>query len=236
MTPGRNLCVSIGQLLLFLAFFAVVQEVAAKSTETVMSTWQLGAPDAFGILPILVGLLMAAILCNGPVGRAKLVLAAVVAVGLGALTWSLGAAANIYLVLSLVWVLVQGRMAFAWVRREQREQQEDDTDLSVRGVVTLREAARSAGAGNKAIRLGRMKAAGLPVPDGLAITDHALERARQNGKLMDADRQKIQKLHRRLRADRVAVRSSGLKEDGGDKSYAGVYESVLDASCLQQLS
>ncbi|MHC4512612.1 MAG: PEP/pyruvate-binding domain-containing protein, partial [Planctomycetota bacterium] len=226
LTPGRNLGVSIGQLLLFLVFFAVVREAATDSTETFLG-WQLGAPDGLGILPILVGVLMGAIMCNGQISRGKIVFACLLGLGLALLTWGLSVAANLYLVCSLLWVLVQCRLARHHVHgRKQRQ----EADLSSRGVVTLREAAHAAGAGNKAIRLGLMKAAGLPVPDGFAITDHALDRAHRQGALAASDRVRIARMHRRLRAERVAVRSSGLNEDGGDKSYAGVFESVLDVT------
>lgn len=226
LTPGRNLCVSIAQLLLFLAFFGVVRGAAAGSTETCLG-WQLGAPDGIGILPVLVGLLMGAIACNGPVSRRKLAFAGLLGLGLALLTWGLSVGANLYLVCSLLWVCVQCRLARRYVCGRKRQQQ---ADLSERGVVTLREAAYAAGAGNKAIRLGLMREAGLPVPDGFAITNRALERAHRTGALTASDRALITRMHRRLRAARVAVRSSGLNEDGGDKSYAGVFESVLDVT------
>lgn len=225
MSPIRNLVVSIGQLLLFLAFFAVIQAAAVGSTETFLGLWTLGVADALFILPIAVGILMAAIVLNGAITKKKLVLATILMIGLSALTWALPAAANLYLVTSLIWVVIQNRLArFVASRSRQRTAE----DLKEEGVVTFREAARAAGAGNKAIRLGAMLEVGLPVPNGFSLTDKALQQASRDGRLSNADRRRISRLHRALNTDRVAVRSSGLKEDGGKNSYAGVFESVLN--------
>ena len=54
-------------------------------------------------------------------------------------------------------------------------------ELAHEGVVTFMDAARAPNAGNKAIRLGAMLEAGLPVPNGFSLTDVALQRAGHEG-------------------------------------------------------
>jgi rhodanese-related sulfurtransferase/membrane protein insertase Oxa1/YidC/SpoIIIJ/phosphohistidine swiveling domain-containing protein len=227
LTPLRNLLVSVGQLVLFLAFFSVVADAAVGSTESLLGLWVLGLPDAFGTLPILIGALMAAIVCTGVISRRKIVLAIVLATLFIALTWQLLAAVNLYLVASLAWVVVQGRIAqrLAGMPSANRKM---DASLATKGVVGLADAPQVASTGNKAIRLGQMLQAGLPVPDGFALTDKALQFTDKAGCFAEIDRQSIYQQHRRLGSIHVAVRSSGLKEDGGEKSYAGVFESVLE--------
>lgn len=227
LTPGRNLAVSLVQIVLFLAFFAVVQNVATGSQVPFLWIPELGSPDPLKVLPALVGVLMAAIVLSAPLSATRVAVAVAVGIGLTALTWNIVAAGNLYLVTSLSWIVVQGLLARLRVTRctEARVARKVDPN---RHVVTLAEAADVPGAGNKAIRLGRMKQAGLPVPDGFAITDRALERGRAQGGLSRRDRLDVRRAFGRLGADCVAVRSSGLNEDGGQKSYAGVFDSVLN--------
>lgn len=76
--------------------------------------------------------------------------------------------------------------------------------------------------GRKAAVLGELLGAGFTVPAGFAITVDAhlappTDLAEQVGRAL-AD----------LPSGAVAVRSSGIDEDGADRSYAGQYESVLN--------
>jgi rifampicin phosphotransferase len=85
--------------------------------------------------------------------------------------------------------------------------------------VRLADAARI---GNKAAMLGELIAAGVRVPDGVVLDAEAAT-------LAAADREAL--LHAAATAlggDRFAVRSSGVAEDGLDRSFAGLYETVLN--------
>jgi rifampicin phosphotransferase len=90
------------------------------------------------------------------------------------------------------------------------------------GVVELADVDGLSNKGNKAYRLARMRAAGMPVPDGLLITPDGLAAS------ADARRQRLDWMWRRLGGVRLAVRSSAMAEDGSNHSFAGVFESVLN--------
>ena len=78
--------------------------------------------------------------------------------------------------------------------------------------------------GGKAASLGELLAAGVRVPDGVVVTAAA--------GAMDADERRwllgAESLD--LGAGPFAVRSSGISEDGIERSYAGMYESVLNVA------
>jgi rifampicin phosphotransferase len=94
------------------------------------------------------------------------------------------------------------------------------------GVVPLDDPDGLAGHGNKAHRLGQMRAAGLPVPDGLLLTPAFLTTFAASA--LGQREPRLDKLWRRLASDRLAVRSSAVGEDNAAQSFAGVFESVLD--------
>jgi phosphohistidine swiveling domain-containing protein len=152
------------------------------------------------------------------------------------LTAELRAAVNLYLVINLSALLVQGIALRLLPISPQCRGTGRETTLSGStgpSVIPLKDAHRIAGTGNKAHRLAQMLKAGLPVPDGFVITDKVLWRGDSQDtserlNLTPAERRRIARLWRKLRVDRVAVRSSGLNEDSPDRSYAGVFESVLN--------
>jgi rifampicin phosphotransferase len=76
--------------------------------------------------------------------------------------------------------------------------------------------------GGKAANLGELIANGVRVPDGVVL---GLDAAT----LPDAERSRLlTAAASALGADRFAVRSSGATEDGLDRSFAGLFETVLD--------
>ena len=78
--------------------------------------------------------------------------------------------------------------------------------------------------GGKAASLGELLAAGVRVPDGVVLTAAASE-------MTSADRRSLLLgTAPDLGAGPFAVRSSGIAEDGSERSYAGLYDSVLDVS------
>lgn len=82
--------------------------------------------------------------------------------------------------------------------------------------------ADAAEVGGKAASLGELIAAGVRVPDGVVLTVGASD--------MTADdrRSLLRASAGDLGMGPFAVRSSGIAEDGAERSYAGIYESVLD--------
>ncbi|HYM53656.1 MAG TPA: PEP/pyruvate-binding domain-containing protein [Candidatus Dormibacteraeota bacterium] len=78
--------------------------------------------------------------------------------------------------------------------------------------------------GGKAASLGELLGAGVRVPDGVVLTAGAAD-------LTAADRRSLLFVGAgNLGIGPFAVRSSGIAEDGAERSYAGIYESVLDVS------
>lgn len=79
--------------------------------------------------------------------------------------------------------------------------------------------------GAKAARLGWLRRRGFPVPDGFVISTEAQRLAPDAREVVTAA---IREALSALRAESVAVRSSGIAEDRDDASWAGQYESILD--------
>ncbi|HUP99251.1 MAG TPA: PEP/pyruvate-binding domain-containing protein [Aeromicrobium sp.] len=78
--------------------------------------------------------------------------------------------------------------------------------------------------GGKAVQLGAALRAGLPVPDGFALSWDAVETiAREGGAAVDVG-------PGHLWPDPCAVRSSAVGEDSADASFAGTHLSVLGVS------
>lgn len=72
--------------------------------------------------------------------------------------------------------------------------------------------------GGKGLSLGRMAAAGLPVPDGFLLTTEAYRNRSRDG---------LAEAYRKLGGGLVAVRSSATAEDSADASFAGQQETIL---------
>jgi pyruvate,water dikinase len=82
--------------------------------------------------------------------------------------------------------------------------------------------------GGKGLSLGRMAAAGLPVPPGFCVTTAAHRRLRGRTPHDDpALAATLADAYRRLGGGAVAVRSSATAEDGDAASFAGQQETVL---------
>jgi pyruvate,water dikinase len=76
--------------------------------------------------------------------------------------------------------------------------------------------------GGKAANLGELLAAGVRVPDGVVLTAGAADMS------ADERRSVLNEALPDLGAGPFAVRSSGISEDGSERSFAGMYESVLN--------
>ena len=79
--------------------------------------------------------------------------------------------------------------------------------------------------GTKALNLAILKKAGLPVPDGLLITN----------KLGEGDWGLVEGFIKKSSSMKFAVRSSGLGEDGVEHSFAGQFDSFLGCKDLNDV-
>jgi rifampicin phosphotransferase len=84
-------------------------------------------------------------------------------------------------------------------------------------------------AGRKAATLARLAGAGFPVPPGVVVPAAVMERATSgDGEVPGEVATALLDAVRAWGDVPLAVRSSGLEEDGSDASYAGLFTSVLD--------
>jgi phosphoenolpyruvate synthase/pyruvate phosphate dikinase/rhodanese-related sulfurtransferase len=240
LTPLRNFLGSFVQITLFLVFFAAVHRTAKGSTDGLGWIASLGEPDPLAVLPLVLGGLVFLHLELGASKRSAVrSLGRIAASGLlVAITVPLAAALSLYLVVNVLFMALQSRVV-AW--KLTRRATATPPVLAPRGIVPLRLAHRVPGTGNKAARLGRMLDAGLPVPDGFVVTQCVLGRSAAGSAgaggmpvlrggsvdLTRSERREVDRHWRRLGAPEVAVRSSGVNEDGAAKSYAGVFETIL---------
>src|SRR6185436_5573303 len=224
ITPVRNLLA-----LAFLPVMAVallaVQELAAQTDGAFLWTAGLAYRDLWFVLPLVFGVLITLYVdlafATSAKGRA---LIWIVTLPLMTATGTLfSAGADIYLIVSAALLLVQrlwvnGQFEQLWQawRRSQTPE----------GIIAFEDVSRLENCGNKTYRLARMRAAGMPVPDGVVLTPAFLARLA----VMSAAtrRQELAWIWRRLGSIKLAVRSSGAGEDGTSHSFAGVFESVID--------
>ncbi len=235
LTPMRNMVASLLQIGLFLVLFRVVQKASGSHPQSFLWIANLGEPDPLHLLPVTVALALFGYLWFSVPhsGTARRMGYAVFAAAIGALAWRLNAAVNLYLLVGIAVISLQSVLARRRFRNELVGHDEPRFPAPSRedpGIVPLAEAHHYAGSGNKAIRLGQMMAMGLPVPDGFVICDRVLSRPGEGLILTEDERERIKTLWGRLRCDQVAVRSSGVNEDGEQQSYAGVFESKLGVS------
>ncbi|MCZ6794007.1 MAG: YidC/Oxa1 family membrane protein insertase [Planctomycetota bacterium] len=229
--PGRNLLGTLVQVLLFVVFFGAVSAVATGATDGFLWIPTLAEADPRHVLPILLGaLIWAHLKLNSTKSGVRHEVLRLVGGGfLAAITFELASALNLYLLTNIALMMAQNRILFHVLlgRKEGVPAAKVARMLRATAVTPLRLAHRVPGTGNKASRLAQMKAAGLPVPDGFVITDSLLSRGDEL-RITDADRRRIADCWRDLKSETVAVRSSGLNEDGAEMSYAGVFESILN--------
>lgn len=223
LTPMRNLSAT-----LFIPVLAValggVERASASATSGFLWIPNLGKADGTYILPVMFAALLACYLdwAFGRGVRQRLIMAAVT---LAAGTWlaaQFNAGSVLYLVASGVLLLMQ-RLAVAI--RGTGNALAGPVPALPEGAISLNEVQSLIGQGAKAYNLARLKAAGLPVPDGVLLTEPFL--ARLSNAAPSQRQQLLDGVRRALAGGALAVRSCASVEDGAAKSYAGVFDSVL---------
>ena len=101
-------------------------------------------------------------------------------------------------------------------------------------LVDLSEAVDPAEVGGKAANLGRIKRAGFDVPDGFVITAAVHATADTDVTVPPSWRGRIGDAVARI-GPPVAVRSTGVDEDGGAASFAGQFRSYLSLQTTDQV-
>ncbi|MBN8936568.1 MAG: YidC/Oxa1 family membrane protein insertase [Rhizobiales bacterium] len=224
ITPGRNLIAMLFLPIMAVALLAV-QDLAVASSAGLPWVERLADRDPWLILPIVFGVAITAYvdLAFATTRTKRIAIWLIAFPLLTAIGAFLSAGADIYLVTSAVLLVLQrlwvtGQLAQAWRAWRRRGTPE--------GIVPLEEVSRLENCGNKAYRLARMRAAGMPVPDGVVLTPAFLTRFA--GEPAATRHRELGWIWERLGNVKLAVRSSGSSEDGANHSFAGVFESVID--------
>lgn len=238
--PVFNVIASLSQLSFLLLFYSVVNNAANSWQQSFLWLASPSVPDPYFVLPLVVTVLFAYIIG----GQVKLTtnlrkgLFVLGAVAFFALLHALSAAVNVYFAFSMLFLVAQNLLIKAlnkhynWDGNYPVAQVIPEDD----GIVELSQAHLVEATGKKAARLGILIEHGYNVPDGFVFTDVLTKQrkpATANGEpgaiqLNQPQLDKLEKLWSKLDAKYVAVRSSGVSEDGADTSFAGVYDSILN--------
>lgn len=225
MTPGRNLLA-----LVFLPVLALsVAAVTAAVDENPQALWwmsDLGNRDQTLLMPAIFSALVSLYIVLS-VARTRTQQIISFSLGFPAFTglaFYLNAGADLYMVASACLMLAQrgmvaidpARLRQSLIQRRARRS----------GVLRIAEAHLAQDCGNKAKRLGVILGHGLPAPDGLVLTPVFLARFKSASET-ERERQ-LDRLWRQSGGRLLAVRSSAAAEDGTDRSFAGVFESLLN--------
>ena len=234
--PIINMLASLFQLSLMLLFYSAVNKSSTAWNHSFLWFESAAAPDPYLIMPVLASALFVGVLASQSPARTvrKTLLYVLGGVALMWLLQTLGAAVNLYLAISMTFLIAQSAIfrvignVMEWDSAgADKVDSIDDT-----GLIPLAQAHfLPDSTGKKAARLGQLIEAGYNVPDGFVFTSEITNRARRKpGKrlLTKSETKVLDKLWKKLNTQNVAVRSSGANEDGADSSFAGVYESILN--------
>ncbi|MFK7856451.1 MAG: PEP/pyruvate-binding domain-containing protein [Granulosicoccus sp.] len=234
--PVINMLASLFQLSLMLLFYSAVSKSSTAWNHSFLWFESAALPDPLLIMPVLASALFVGVLASQSPAKTlrKTLLYILGGVALMWLLQALGAAVNLYLAISMTFLIAQSIIfkvignALEW----DTEGQDKVDSIDDTGLIPLSQAHfLPESTGKKAARLGQLIEAGYNVPDGFVFTSEITNRARRKpGKrlLTKNETKALNKLWKKLGAKVVAVRSSGANEDGADSSFAGVYESILN--------
>ena len=234
--PVINMLASLFQLSLMLLFYSAVNKSAAGWSHEFFWFDSASAVDPLMITPILAAALFVGVLASQSPAKTmrKTLLYVLGGVALLWLLQALSAAVNLYLAVSMLFLIAQSAFFKALGNKLEWDIAGADKTDSIEdtGLIPLSKAHYlPQSTGKKATRLGELIEAGYNVPDGFVFTSEITNRVRtQSNKpfLKHAEVRTLDRLWKKLSTDKVAVRSSGANEDGEDSSFAGVYESVLN--------
>lgn len=229
LTPAFNLCGTLIQILIFILLFRVVSQISRASSESFLWLSSLANQDPYFIFPFLVaGLIGVTIRLNLSNKKIySLIFQIIVSILLFLLLFRLSAGVNLYLIFSLLLILLQKQMVTQYLEKKPASRR-DFKPIYPTKVVFLKNAHQFSEIGTKASRLSRLMESGFPVPRGFVIPSLLLTQNQAHFKLSAKHWQEINRLWRKLQLNQVAVRSSGINEDGAIYSYAGMYTSVLN--------
>jgi hypothetical protein len=125
--------------------------------------FDLSAADPIYVLPVLFGVVMAAFVRLQQQNKRRWVLPLVFVLVITALVWESRAGVQLYLMASLGLMALQTILQRRWLGRQKRVAAARPAPLRF---VPLQAAGQHADLGNKAVRLGCLLEAGLPVPPG----------------------------------------------------------------------
>ncbi|MBK7644576.1 MAG: YidC/Oxa1 family membrane protein insertase [Planctomycetes bacterium] len=229
--PALGFASSMLQLVLFSICFAAVVSAAKADGSGWLWIENLDQPDAWRLLPAACGLLAAfiALRSGEHASRGRAIGSLVFGLAVGGILARFAASAGVYLCVSLGFVALQGELVRAMIVGLPRARARRRSELAQRTrIVPLALAHLAGDCGNKAGRLAQLREQGFRVPGGFVLRPRVIADRLQHGDWLPEDRAAIERELAQMQVERVAVRSSGAKEDGEQRSYAGVFESVLD--------
>ncbi|MBL8753315.1 MAG: YidC/Oxa1 family membrane protein insertase [Planctomycetes bacterium] len=216
VSPWRNVFGALLQILLFAAAFAGVDAAATGRPYELLGR-DLAVADASRVLPIVFGVVLAGFIRLQQQNKARVVLPVLFTVVMTALVWNSRGAVLVYLTVSLLVMALQTVLHRRWLARAAAGRVAASPRAVTASALALAQAGDHLELGNKAVRLGRMIAAGLPVPDGFVVPPTA-----------ELSAERLLAAAQRHGVRRAAVRSSAFGEDGNAASMAGMFRSELD--------
>ncbi len=230
LTPMRNITALLFLPLMMLGLSAT-QEAGVRIGQPMGWVTSMGDSDPFYLMPAAFAGL-AGLYLHWAVARTRR--QAILCWGLGvpllfAMVVGISFLGNLYLSIALVLLLVQRAYVTGglkqWAKSSRRMLRNTLVRHLYQGVVPLAYSHALTDAGNKSYRLSVMKNAGLPVPQGVVLNTAVIA---QFNRLSPSQKDRFAaRIWRMIGKTPCAVRSSAAAEDGADKSFAGVFDSVL---------
>ncbi|MEM7259158.1 MAG: PEP/pyruvate-binding domain-containing protein, partial [Pseudomonadota bacterium] len=229
--PLVTLAGSLLNLGLLLFLFSVVNEQSGAWLTGLWWAESASDPDTTFVTVAAISALVVvlAVVSNRPLTKVKTGLIALGAVVIGLLVVPMSMAVNVYLIISLAVVLVQMGMVslldkrFGWSGNAKRKALVADGSIIPLAMAHI----HVQRCGKKAARLGELIDAGYNVPDGFVVPLDSAHLYTSDEQSAETD-ELLTGVMKSIGARRVAVRSSGIAEDGDQASFAGVYDSILN--------